>query len=83
MQGVELDRKDPPEWFQWLNDEKTVFHTRCADPPTNDQAIQDDGYQPYNYFIRAKLSRSIFGKLSAQGQDFYHDTDMLRPFKSP
>ncbi len=77
QQGVELNRSDPPGWFQWLDDEQTVFHTRCADPPGKD-AI-DDGKQPFNYFIRATVSRSFTGKWRAAGQDFYHETKLLEP----
>ena len=78
--GVILDLKDPPGWFQWLDEEHTVFHIRCADPPTGDEP--DDGKQPFNYFVRVRISRSLTGKLRAIGEDFYHESDLLPPPKS-
>src|SRR2546423_1664918 len=73
--GVEIDRSDPPGWFQWLVS-RTVFHTRCADPP--EPSAPDDGWQPFNYFIRVRLSDNILRK-RAVGEDFYHESSLAAP----
>lgn len=74
-QGVELNREQPPGYFQWLDDEHTVFQARCGAPPEEGHA--DDGYQPFNYFILATIARSPSGKLYAKGLDFYHESALL------
>ncbi len=80
QQGIELDRDTPPGWFQWLDDQHTVFQARCADPPQADEP--DDGKQPFNYFVRATVSTSRRGKQRATGEDFYHESALLPPVKS-
>src|SRR5689334_14281783 len=57
--GVKFDRSDPPGWFEWLDPDRTTFQARCADPPKDDEI--DNGFQPFNYLVRAKLSRSKSG----------------------
>jgi hypothetical protein len=79
IRGVELDRDAPPGWFQWLDPDETLFQTRCGDPPGSDAV--DNGYQPFNYYVRAKLSKSILGNPRALGQDFFHETDLIPPSK--
>ena len=70
QRGIELDRSDPLGWFQWLDAEHTVFHARCADPPSAD--VVDDGWQPFNFYVRARLTTGLLGKVKVIGEDFYH-----------
>lgn len=79
QRGIELDRSDPPGWFQWLDEEHTVFQARCADPP--DANEPDDGYQPFNYYVRARISTGLFGKVRAIGEDFYNERTLNLPPK--
>jgi hypothetical protein len=79
QRGTVLDRDTPPEWFQWLDDLHTIFQTRCADPPQDDEP--DDGKQPFNYFVRATISTSRRSKQRATGEDFYHESALLPPLK--
>lgn len=79
MRGVELNRDIPPGWFEWLDDKRTTFQARCAEPP--EDAKEDDGYQPFNYFVRAKLSPSRPGVHRAIGEDFFHETSLIPPLK--
>jgi hypothetical protein len=78
VHGVELDRSNPPGWFQWLDDEQTIFQARCAEPSEHSDGV-DDGYQPYNYFVQARLSRPRPGLQNALGEDFFHEKTLLAP----
>jgi hypothetical protein len=60
----------------WLNKDHTAFQARCADPPEDDEP--DDGWQPFNYFVIGKISKSLSGKLRVTGVDFFHETELLR-----
>lgn len=79
QRGIGLDRSDPPGWFQWLNEEHTVFQARCADPPEASQP--DDGYQPFSYYVRVRISTGFLGKVRAIGEDFYHERALNVPPK--
>jgi len=77
IQGVELGTRVPSGWFEWLDDDRTRFQARCADPPAADEA--DDGYQPHNYLVRAKLAKPSRGGQRALGEDFFHETALFPP----
>lgn len=77
QRGIELNRCEPPGWFQWLDEEHTVFQARCADPPTAN-AI-DDGWQPYNFYVRVRMSTGFLGNVRAIGEDFYHELTLNSP----
>jgi len=80
FQGVELGRSTPVGWFAWLDDGQTRFQARCADPPGAGSI--DNGYQPLNYFVVARISKSKLGIQRALGEDFFHEKVLLPPAKS-
>ncbi len=80
VQGVELGRSAPAGWFAWLDAGQTRFQARCADPPGTGSV--DDGYQPFNYFVVATISKSRLGAQRALGEGFFHETVLFPPDKS-
>ena len=80
VQGVELGRSAPAGWFAWLDVGQTRFQARCADPPGAGSV--DDGYQPFNYFVVAKISKTRLGARRALGEGFFHETVLFPPDKS-
>jgi hypothetical protein len=78
VQGVEIGRSKPPGWFQWLNEEETIFQARCGEPPSENDT--DDGRQPFNFFIHVRVTASLIGKTRYVGVDFYHEDELgIRP----
>jgi len=75
-QGVILERLWPPGWFYWLDRSKSVFISRCSDPPIIDADQRD---QPWNYFVEAVIPNG-FGAWSpgqsATATDFYHESKL-------
>jgi|SRR3954447_16044141 len=75
--GVVMERAWPPGWFHWLDAPvKSVFISRCSDPPTVWSEYRD---QPWNFFVEAEIIGGLGASSSGQraiATDFYHESKL-------
>jgi hypothetical protein len=76
--GVAVGRTLPQGWFDWLDataagTSARFFSARCADPPSPDDG-DDDGYQPWNYFVIAEVRDRSAAPWQAAGLRFVHES---------